>query len=112
MSASELFGVIGGIVSPVLAILLGLIAWTFTTFRSETNRAIEQLRAENRDQALTLATLKAGAHDERMLSILESLRDGFNRFSVIMDRFDRKLGGTSGGEYRAVTPPRGDPRSG
>lgn len=109
MSASELFGIIGGIVSPIILVLLGLVAWTFTTFRSEANRAIEQLRAENRDQALQLATIKAGAHDDRMLAMLESLRDGFNKFAIVMDRIDRKLG-ASGGEYRAVNPR--EPRSG
>ena len=104
MSASELFGIIGGIVSPVLAILLALVAWTFTTHRTDTNRAIEMLRAENRDQALQLAAIKAGAHDERMLNLLEGLRDAFNRYTVVMDRIDRKLGGTSAGEYPATRP--------
>jgi len=105
MSAPELIGIIGGIFTPILAVLLALVAWTFTTFRSEANRAIEQLREENRDQALQVAAIKAGAHDERMLTLLESLRDAFNRYTVVMDRIDRKLG-RSGGEYPETRPPR------
>ena len=104
-------GVVGAVLAFLLAPLLGLVSWTFTTFRAEANRSIEQLRAENREQALILATLKASDHDARMLALLESLRDKFDAFgraldrsSTIMDRLDRKL--QSGGEYPAARIPR------
>lgn len=115
MSISETIGIVGAILAFLLAPLLGLVAWTFTTFRSEANRAIELLRAENREQALQLAALKASGHDERMIQLLDGLGRGleklddkldglgrgFDRFATIVERMDRRLG-LSGGEYRAV----------
>ena len=108
MTGADFFGLIGGALAFLLAPLLGLVAWTFTTFRAEALRSIETLRSENREQALKIAKLESSGTDERMISILEKLDTNINalahtqdRSNIILERIDRKLS-SSGGEYPAT----------
>ncbi len=108
MNASEFVGLIGGALAFLLTPLLGLVAWTFTTFRTEAMRSIEQLRAENRDQAIKMASLEQAASLERIVQALEKIGVSqsetarvLDRVSIVVERLDRKLG-TSAGEYPAV----------
>lgn len=116
MSTAELIGIAGALLSFLLTVVLGIVAWTFTTFRGDTIAQVKVLESQNREQALAIKTLEAKAEhsdksDSRLVETLEKLDDKIDHFSRelghfggILDALSRRL--TGGG-----TPiQRHDPR--
>ncbi len=108
MSGAETLGVAGAIISGMMAVLLALVAYVFTSKTNALEKSVTTLQEQNREQAIQIASIEQAASLERVVQTLERMQNGqsetmrvLDRLALVVERLDRKLG-MSGGEYPAV----------